>query len=166
VILGVGINFIFVLTVTFMALLVSKEVTPVAIIGWGQSIGSWSAIVGPLFIFLAIITSYWSVSYAIAIIIQERFNWGYRSAWFATTLPTILLALPNLAGFLGFMRLAGGGIAVLVAILVIPALRESRRQAAGAPQTFSLGFWGNTFFQGLVVVAYILMAVGSMIPVK
>lgn len=166
VILGIGINFIFVLTVTLMSLLVSKEVTPVAIIGWGQSIGSWVSIVGNLFIFLAIITSYWSVSYAIAIIIKERFNWGYRSAWFATTLPVIILALLNMAGFIGFMRLAGGGIAVLVAVLVIPALRESRRQAAGTPQAFSMGFWGGTLFQILVVVVYILMAVGSMIPVK
>ncbi|MBN1636485.1 MAG: hypothetical protein JW920_08225, partial [Deltaproteobacteria bacterium] len=160
VVLGIGINFCFVLIATLLTLFVSKEVTKVAIIGWGKAIGPWASIIGSLFILLAMLTSFWTVSYALAVVLKERLNWGDRKAWLVSTFPALLLALSGLSGFLGFMRLAGGAMAVLVALLIIPALRISRKDYDGQEPVFLMGFWGNSFFQLLVIAAYIVMAVG------
>ena len=162
VMLGLGINFIFTFVVATLAILASAEVTEVAIIGWGRAIGSWASVTGSVFIMVAILTSYWATSYALAVILVERLNWQYRYSWLAATLPTLLLALPGLTGFLGFMRIAGGAIAILVALLVIPALRSSR--AAIMDSAFDLGSFGGSGFQLLVLLAYILMAAGSLMP--
>jgi len=162
VILGLGINFIFTFAVSSLAMLASAEVTEVAIIGWGRAIGNWAAITGSIFIFVAILTSYWATSYALAIIFVERLKWQYRYSWLIATLPTLFLALPGLTGFLGFMRIAGGAIAILVALLVIPALRTSRSMIKDS--TFDLGSFGGSGFQLLVLLAYILMAAGSLMP--
>lgn len=161
--IGIGINFIFILTLTLMAILVSKEVTEVAIIGWGKAIGTWALILGSVFVLLAILTSYWSVSYALAIVLEERLGWRYRTSWLFATLPTLLLALTGITGFLGFLRIAGGAIAVFVAILVVPTLRSSRKHGGVKEQVFTMGFWGNTCFQWVAIIAYILMAVGSVV---
>lgn len=163
VVLGLGINFCFTSIVAIMAMLASPEVTEMAIIGWGKALGQWVSITGSFFIFLAILTSYWATSYALARIIVERTGWSYRGSWLAATLPTLIMALPDLTGFLGFMRLAGGAIAVLVALLIIPALRTCRRTA---PDTsFTTGKWGGLGGQLFIIVAYILMALGSLIPI-
>lgn len=166
VVLGIGINFCFVLIVTLLTVYVSKEVTKVAIIGWGKAIGTWASITGSVFILLAMFTSFWTVSYALAVVLKERLDWGDQKAWLVSTLPALLLALSGLSGFLGFMRLAGGAMAVLVALLIIPALRISRKDYDGQEPVFLMGLWGNSFFQLLVIAAYIVMAVGSMVPVE
>jgi len=162
VMLGLGINFIFTFVVSSLAMLASAEVTEVAIIGWGRAIGNWAAVTGSIFIFVAILTSYWATSYALAIIFVERLKWQYRYSWLIATLPTLFLALPGLTGFLGFMRIAGGAIAILVALLVIPALRTSRTVIKDS--AFDLGSFGGSGFQLLVLLAYILMAAGSLMP--
>jgi hypothetical protein len=162
VIMGLGINFLFTFVVASLAMLASTTVTEVAIIGWGRAIGNWASVTGSVFILVAILTSYWATSYALAIIIVERLNWQYRLSWLVATLPTLFLALPGLTGFLGFMRIAGGAIAILVALLVIPALRTSR--ATIKDSSFDLGSFGGSGFQLLVLLAYIIMAAGSLMP--
>lgn len=164
VVIGIGINFTFTFVTTIMAMLVSKEVTEVVIVGWGKALGSWAFYLGSVFVLLALMTSYWSVSYALAIVMAERLRWGYRASWLAATLPTIILALSGIAGFLGFLRIAGGVIAILLAILVIPTLRASRKQGGAA--VFNMGIWGGTAFQIFIVLAYLLAAAGSMVPIK
>ncbi len=161
VVLGLGINFCFTAVVALMAQLASPHVTEMAIIGWGRAIGPWASITGSVFVFLAILTSYWATSYALTTIIVERMGWGYRGAWLLATLPTLILALSGLSGFLGFMRMAGGAIAVLVALLIVPALRTSRK--TGLETSFSTGRWGGFAGQLLVMAAYILAALGSLI---
>jgi len=164
VVIGIGINFTFTFVTTVMAMLVSKEVTEVVIVGWGKALGPWVFYLGSLFVLLAILTSYWSVSYALAIVLVERLKWGYRASWLASTLPTLILALSGIAGFLGLLRMAGGAIAILVAIMVIPTLRAIRKR--GGETVFDMGIWGSTAFQILIVLAYILAAAGSMVPIK
>ncbi len=162
---GIGINFIFVFIITLMAMLVSEEVTEVAIIGWGDAVGSWALILGSLFALLAMLTSYWGVSYALAVIVKERLDWGYRVSWLCATLPTLFLALSGLTGFLGFMRITGGGVAVLVALMIVPALRASRKEGPVKEDVFRLGFWGNTVFQLVVITGYLVMAAGSVVSI-
>ena len=166
VVLGLTINFVFTLVVSFMASLVSKPVTEVAIIGWGNAVGTWAVILGSIFAFLGLLTSYWSIGYALAVVIVERLKWGYRLSWLVATVPGFLMAILGLAGFLEYMRYAGGAMAVLMALLIPPALLISRKENANIMPEFSMGKWGNIFICVLVFIAYVLMAVGSLVPVK
>ena len=145
--LGIGINFVLVFCVTIMTMLVSKEVTEMAIIGWGNAIGSWAITIGSGFVFLAIMTSYWSTSYALAIVIEERLQWDYPLCWLVATLPSLILAMTNVTGFLGFMRIAGGLLAVLISIMVIPAYRGSRRIGSNQHPEFKLEAFGDPLFR-------------------
>ena len=59
------------------------------------------------------------------------------------------------------MRLAGGLIAILIALLVVPAYRKCRRE----PSESLLGRWGGTSMQIVIAAAYVLMAVGNVVTV-
>ncbi len=60
-----------------------------------------------------------------------------------------------------FMRLAGGLIAIVVAVMVVPAYRNARNEVDGS----LLGRYGATWVQSLIVLAYILMGIGSVVSV-
>jgi amino acid permease len=163
--LGIGINAMVILALTVICMGVPGDVTRIAIIGLGKTLGGWSQVVGSLFILLAMLTSYWSVSFALAIVIQERLGWGFRISWLLATLPTFLIVISGALDFLGFMRLAGGAIAVLIALLVVPLLNAARKRGKVANPPWQLGTWGSWPFQVLVVIGYVLMAVGSMVSI-
>ena len=165
IVLGISMNLVVVVVVTVFAAGISKEVTRVAITGWGKALGDWAFIFGSLFILLAMLTSYWSISFALAVILKERMNWGEKLSWFAATLPTLLIVITGISDFLGFMRLAGGAIALLVAIMVVPVLRASRKYGDVKDPEWKLGIFGNGVFQGLVIIAFLVMAVASMLKI-
>ncbi len=162
---GIGLNFFFVVLVTFFSLSVSTEVTQVAVIGWTASVGSWASILGSIFVFLAMLTTYWSLSYALVTIIKERLNWSEKTSWLAGTLPTLAIALAPFSNFLDLMRIVGGGIAVVVALLLVPAFRASRLQNLTARHQWDLGLWGSSLFQLLVVISYLVTAIGSFVEI-
>jgi len=166
IVLGIGINLLVVLAVSFLSLLASKQVTEIAMIGWSQAIGPWAAVLGAIFTVLAMITSYWSISYALMTILQERFPLANLPAWLIATLPTLLVALFALTGFLGFMRLAGGGIAVLIALLFVPTYWQYRKANAGVKPLFLAGVWSHAIFQWVAMAGYLAMAVGSFISIE
>lgn len=164
---GIGINMAFILIVTFFTIAVSQPVTEVAIIGWTAGMAGWMAILGSIFIFLAMLTTFWSVSYALVVIVRDRLNWSERASWLAATLPTLAIALLGMTTFLELMRLVGGGVAVMVSLLLVPAYRASRKQRTPETQASGcdIGFWGSTPFQILAVISYLLASAGSFITI-
>lgn len=161
VFLGILNNFVLILVITVCALLASDEVTEVAMIGWSRGIGSWAELVGSVFTILAMLTTYWSISLALADIVAEQLHWGRAACWLVATAPSLLMTFLGLGGFLEFMRLAGGLIAILIALLVVPAYRKCRRE----PGESLLGRWGGTGMQIVIAAAYVLMAVGNVVTV-
>ncbi len=159
--LGMFNNFVLIVVITVCALLSSTEITPVAMIGWSAGIGSWAQLVGSLFTILAMLTTYWSISLALADIVEEQLHLERRLCWLIATLPSLLMTFAGLAGFMEFMRLAGGLIAILVAVMGVPAYRRSRLEPGGS----MLGRWGGTGMQIAMVAAYLLMAVGNVVTV-
>jgi amino acid permease len=160
---GIGINALIILTLTATCIGVPGDVTRVAIIGLGQALGGWTALVGSAFILLAMLTSYWSVSFALSVVVQERLGWGPRLSWLAATLPTFLIVISGALDFLGFMRLAGGAIAVLIAVMVVPLVNGARKHGRVSDPEWVLGVWGRWPFQALVILGFLLMAAGSMV---
>lgn len=163
VLLGLAINLAIVLLVTFLALAASAEVTQVAIVGWALALGSWASILGSVFFLLALLTTYWSLSFALGTIVRERLTLGRVPAWLMATLPNIALALTGFTGFLGFVRLAGGAIALLVALLFVPAYLAYRRAARGTPLQVMSGRLAWRVWPWVAVAGYLLMAAGSFI---
>ena len=154
-------NFIIIVIVTIFALAASSEVTEVAMVGWSAGIGQWAQIIGGLFTILAMITTYWSLSLALASIVEEQFKWNYKICYLAATVPSFIIALVNLGSFMDFMRIAGGLIAIIIAVMVVPAFSNANREVPGS----ILGKYSSKGIQIAIIIAYILMGIGSVIPV-
>jgi amino acid permease len=161
---GLGVNCLLILLVTAMSLIASDKVTEIATIGWARALGPWAEAAGAAFVLLAMLTSYWSISFALSTMIRERVGIGNVPAWLISTLPSLVLAVVGLGGFLDFMRTAGGGIALLVALLFVPTYWRYRKTVdtvAVLPRALDKRAWGWA-----IVAAYALMAVGSLVPIR
>jgi amino acid permease len=163
ILLGLGINGALTAIVALIALGISSQVTPVAIIGISARLGPWAAITGSLFMVFAFITSYWSVSLALADIVRERTGVSRSLAWLASTLPSLLVLWLGVWQFLDWLRLAAGATAMVVALITLPMYRQARRMGPVVDPGWSLGRWGSPTVLALMLVALVLMAVGSLV---
>lgn len=160
--IGLGLNLVFILVIVFCSLASSAEITQIAIIGWSEGIGLWAQILGSVFTILAMLTTYWSISLALSDIIKEQTKWNGRVCWLIATLPSLILVLLNLGSFLDLMRTAGGLIALGIAFMVPAAYHRCRKENG---QVLLPKVLGSTPMQIVVLVAFLLMAVGSMVSI-
>ena len=160
VFLGLLNNLILMVVICFCAIISSTEITELAMIGWSRGIGAWAEIAGSVFTILAMLTTYWSISLALADIVDEQLHLDRRICWLIATVPSLVLTFLGLGGFMEFMRLAGGLIAIMIAIGVVPAYRKCRRE----PGEALLKNGGNAM-QMIIMLAYVLMVVGNVVPV-
>ena len=160
VFLGFLNNFIIITVINFCALFASEKVTEVAMVGWSKGIGLWAQIVGGVFTVLAMLTTYWSLSLALADIVEETAHLNSRLSWLIATLPSLLLALFSLGGFMEFMRLAGGLISIIIAVMVVPAFINARNEVEG-----SILKNNGRLTCTLIIIAYVLMGIGNIVPV-
>ena len=158
--LGFLNNFIIIVVIVFCALLSSAEVTSVAMIGWSKSIGVWAELVGGLFTVLAMLTTYWSLSLALADIVKETAKTSSKLSWIIATLPSLVLALFNLGGFMEFMRLAGGLISIIIAVMIVPAFMNARKEDGK-----SILKHNGTAVCIIIIIAYVFMGIGNIVPV-
>lgn len=140
---------------------VSDPVTKVAIVGWSESIGGASGAIGSVFVWLALATSFWSQSYALKDIVMEQFAVKRHTvAWLMATAPSVVMLAAG-AGFIEMLKLAGGATALILLFTLLPAFANSRKQ----PGEWSMGAWGGRLALMMVLIAYLAMAAGSLIPV-
>ena len=160
---GLGLNTLLTAVVAVAAIRASGAVTPVAIIGWSAALGEPVRIVASLFILLAMLTSFWAISLALGEMTAHQTRLGGVPGFVIVTLPSLLLTFVGGADFLSFIGVAGGAVAVIVALLVLPAHRSSRRESAESPL---LGPPGDSrAFSLLIGLGYLLMAAGSLMSV-
>ena len=130
-------------------------------VGWSRGIGKWAELIGSVFTLLAMLTTYWSISLALSDIVEEQTRLSKRVCWVIATLPSLLLALVPMGGFMEFMRLAGGLIAIIVAVMVIPAFRKCRNEEGDS----IFKKYGGTGLQIFIALMYVLMAVGNVVTI-
>lgn len=159
--LGFLNNLIMILVINFCALLASKEVTEVAMTGWAEGLDSWAGGIGALFTVLAMLTTYWSLSLALSDIVKETTKIGTTPAWLIATLPSLVIAIFNPLGFLGIMRTAGGLVSIIIAVMVVPSFIRSRNEVPG-----SLLKHNGNLICILIFIAYLMMGIGSIVPVS
>jgi len=161
VLTGLSINFVFILVIVGCSLGASPNITELAILGWSAGIGTWAQILGGIFTLLAMLTTYWSNSLACSDMIREQFKLDDRLCWLLATLPSLVLVLVLGSGFLSMMRLSSGLVAILIAI-GLPIVVARAKKMNG--RLFLVKPWmASTPMLVLLVVAFVFMAVGSMI---
>lgn len=154
--------FVMIFIITLCALLSAARITPLAMIGWSEGIGTWAQVVGSAFTVLAMVTTYWSISLALSDIIREQLKLDNRICWLLATLPTLLMAFIGEGGFMEFMRLAGGLTAILIAFLIVPTARGADKLGP----TRLMGRLDTLPVQLVVVAAYVLMALGNLVVIE
>jgi amino acid permease len=160
---GLAVNGLLIAVVALVALAVSDPVTEVAIVGISDALGPWAGGIGAIFILVALLTTYWAVSLALADIIDERLGLGFRPAWLAATLPSLLLLYLGAMGFIEWLQLAAGLTAIVIALVTIPMYLNARRHGTVAQPDWSLGRWGSRPMLALALLATVLMAAGSLL---
>ena len=160
---GLAVNGLLITLVAWVALSVSDPVTEVAIVGISDQLGPWAGGIGAVFVMAALLTTYWAVSLALADIIAERVAIGFRPAWLVATLPSLLLLYLGALGFLDWLQLAAGLTAIVIALVTIPMYVNARRGGKVTQPDWSLGRWGARPTLGLVLLATVLMAAGSLL---
>ena len=163
VVAGLAVNGLLITLVALVALSVSDPVTEVAIVGIAEELGPWAGGIGAVFIMIALLTTYWAVSLALADIIAERLSLGFRPAWLVATLPSLLLLYLGALGFLDWLQLAAGLTAIVIALVTIPMYVNARRHGPVRDPDWSLGRWGSRPMLALALLATLLMAVGSLL---
>jgi amino acid permease len=144
------------------SLIASEKVTEIAMIGWSESLGLWAQIIGSGFIFLSLITTYWSISLALTDMIKEQFSkLPFRVCWLISTLPTLVISVVGSAGFIELMEIAAGASAIILAFLVVPSVRRASK-ISPSPIAGRLNILPVHI---IIVAAYLLMAVGNLIAV-
>jgi amino acid permease len=162
---GLAINGVLTAKVALIALGVSTKVTEVAIAGIAERLGPWAGMTGSLLVVAALVTSYWSVSLALADILRERTGMSARIAWLLATLPSLLILWIGVWQFLDWLRLAAGATAIVVALITIPMYRRAQHEGAVTDPEWTLGRWGSPAMLALALLSLLLMAVGSLVSV-
>jgi amino acid permease len=165
VVTGLGLNCLLVFLLTTIAMAVSREVTEVAIIGIGRAIGPTAQVAGSLFILLAMLTTYWSVSLALADMIGERTGIQRRFSWLIATGPTLVLIVVGRLDFLDYLKIAGGATALMVVLITLPLYINARKLGPVSSPSWTLGAWGRPAVLAVLFVMVVLVAVGSLLGV-
>jgi len=156
--IGMSVNLLIMILVIIGAQLSSKELTEVSMTGWSAGIGLWAQIAGSCFTLLAMLTTYWSISTALKDIVVGAIPLGDKFCFVIASIPSLLLSFIPAAGFLDFLELTAGAIAILIALFVIPIYHVSNKTDPSI-----LGRAGTLPVELLVFVAYVLMAVGNLV---
>lgn len=165
VVVGLSLNCFLIFTITLITMGISGEVTEVAVIGIRKAAGSAAGTAGSVFILLAMLTSFWSISLALSDIIRERTGLSGKLTWLIATLPPLAFAFTGSLGYIDFLRLAGGAVSIILILITIPMyLRAKKDPAPGEPE-WSLGRWTHPFVLTVLAGMTILMAVGSLIAI-
>ena len=160
---GLAMNGAFMAAIAVVSLGVSREVTKLAAIGVAEALGTWAEVAGSLFTLLALMTSYWSVSLALADILRERTGIHPKLGWVLATLPSLLLLYTGIWRFQEWLRLAGGATAIVVVLITLPMFLNARRLGDVPDPGWTLGRWGGPVMLALVLLASLLMVAGSFV---
>ena len=159
VLAGIGTNAVITFLFTMIVLRVTPSVTKVATVGLSNQYGYTVKIACAIFVILAMLTSFWSISLAQLDIIREELKLGRSLCWIIATLPVLILSLVLPLGYLSYIEIVGGAVAIIIAILVLPAYKNA---IIGVEKELVLGrFARSKILLGVLFIFYIIMAVFS-----
>lgn len=160
--LGLLINLIISATVAVCTIVTSKEVTDIAIVGWAAAVGGTVRVLGSVFIIFAMLTSFWSIGLASADIVAGQTHIKRELSFVIATVPALIMTLILSNTFAEYLKLVGGAVAVIIALLAVPSYLLCMRDQTAEERIEGYGEKAVAVF---VFIMYIIMAAGSFISV-
>lgn len=158
--INAGLTFLF----SAAAIIGSKNLTEVAIIGMAETLNKpFIKNLCAIFVLLAMFSSYWSSGLAFADIVKEQFHIHRNAAWLISTAPAILLAIVFPLSILNYVQIGAGALSVIVGIIILPAYYHAVKNSK---EKLLLGKLGKSkiviWTEGICIF---IMAVSSLIPI-
>ncbi|MBQ7588474.1 MAG: hypothetical protein IJT37_10685 [Lachnospiraceae bacterium] len=160
--LGLLINLIISATVAVCTIVTSKEVTDIAIVGWADAVGGTIRVLGSVFIVFAMLTSFWSIGLASADIVAGQTHIKRELSFVIATVPALIMTLILSNTFAEYLKLVGGAVAVIIALMAVPSYLLCMRDQTAEERIEGYGEKAVAVF---VFIMYIIMAAGSFISV-
>ncbi|HCL3305851.1 TPA: aromatic amino acid transport family protein [Pseudomonas aeruginosa] len=162
IVVGMLLTFLLVAAIpaSVIALVGPDNLSEVATLSWGRSLGQWAYYVANTFALLAMLTSYWGLGGCLFTNIFDHFRLGSETnrrkrlaVLAAVSVPPFLLAYAGLGGFVNALYFAGTFGGVLMGIIPILLLNATRRHGDQLP-AFSCGWYAHPLIQGLIVLVF------------
>ncbi len=118
-----------------------EKIDEIATITWGKYLGAWAALVANLFALCAMLTSYWGLGGSYFTNIFDQFKLGSETNWIrrasvlaVISVPPFILAYREMVSFGRALEFAGAVGGVILAILPIIMLKQSRKVGDIVPE--------------------------------
>lgn len=171
IVVGMVLTFVLVAAIpaSVIALVGSENLSEVATLSWGKSLGLWAYYVANTFALLAMLTSYWGLGGCLFTNIFDHFRLGSetdrrkRLAVLAlVAVPPFLLAYSGLGSFVDALYFAGTFGGVLMGIIPILLLNAARRAGDRTPE-FTCGWYAHPLIQGFIVLMFAASGVYAVV---
>lgn len=157
---GLSLNLIITVIVSVSVVISSENITPMAAVGWSESL---SVVLGKfigIFELLALMTSFFVIAFSCSSIFSSYFKINMRSGFILATLPSLLLAFVPFSSFTGLTKTASGVISILIVAIIIPAYRCSVQRTGNSPLIGKIGKSKSVITVSAIGV--LLMTLGSL----
>jgi len=171
IVLGMAITFILLALVPLAVLSLTgpENVTQVATIAWGRALGTWALFTANIFALAAMMTSYWAVGESMLTNIIDKFH--LKSEWDIKTrlivlafvvVPPFILAYSGVVGFVDAIFMAGTFGGVIMSILPVMMLRQSRKNGDIEPE-WKAGWISHPIIQYLLIIIFCAGAIYAIL---
>lgn len=161
---GLTLNAFITLLFTFAVILGSENITEIATIGLGESIGiPFVKTICSVLVLLAMFTSFWSSGFAFADVVSNQLKATPKLSWFISTSPALLIAVLLPLTVLDYVQIGAGALSVILIIVVLPAYYNAVKLPEKPPLLGKLS--GRKSLLIAVSIGIILMAISSFIPI-
>ncbi|MEA1929360.1 MAG: aromatic amino acid transport family protein [Patescibacteria group bacterium] len=134
--------------------------TEVATVGLGQRLGSWALILGNIFAFFTMSTSF----VMSGVILRRSFEWDWnissKLSWPLVVAPPILVFLAGVNSFIGVLNITGAIVGGILAILIVLAFWRAKKMGDIKSRIFNLR---RSLLIGIFLI--LVFAIGSVYAV-
>lgn len=138
----------------------AEDLTQVATIAWGRSLGLWALYIANIFALVAMLTSYWAISQTLLSNVVDKFKFhSDEDVKIRLPITIIIIAIPlafTLSGAVGFVDaiyFSGTFAGAIMAILPIFMLRGARKRGEIEP-AWNCGWMYHPLIRIVIVVLY------------
>lgn len=146
----------------------ADNVTEVATLAWGNTLGSWAFYFANIVALLAMMTSYWAVAGSMLTNIVDKFN--LKSEWdiktrliiiFIIAVPPFILAYSGVVSFVDAIFLAGTFGGIIMSIIPVLMIKSARKNGDREPE-WTGGFMTSNIMQFLLIVIFCAAGIYSI----
>jgi amino acid permease len=154
--------FLILVPLAVLSLTGKENVSQVATIAWGKMLGRWAFFTANAFALCAMMTSYWTIGGSFLTNIVDKFKFKSETdipsrliAIFIVAVPPFVLAFSGLVDFVGAINFAGTFGGIIMSVLSIMMLNNSRKTGDIEPE------WKNGFMAAKPIQVLMVVILGA-----